>query len=48
MTWEAPVLEDLGTIAENTYQTPGDGHKGFEDPTNTDGMFEISHPVVGS
>ena len=28
MTWETPEVEDLGTIADNTFITPGGDNKG--------------------
>jgi len=39
MDWQTPVIEDLGTIADNTFINPGGDNKGT---TGHDPFGEIS------
>jgi hypothetical protein len=50
VTYEAPVIEDYGSIADHTFQTPGEGTKSSDTTFETDKYGEFSHPgtVVGS
>jgi hypothetical protein len=49
VTYEAPVIEDYGSIADHTFQTPGEGTKSSDTTFETDKYSEFSHPgTVGS
>ena len=45
-TYEAPAIEDLGSIAEHTFQTPGVGTKSSDNTFETDKFEEFSHPFA--
>ena len=45
--YEAPAIEDLGSIADNTFQTPGEGTKSSPTPRiEMDKYGEYSHPFA--
>lgn len=48
--YEAPAIEDFGSIADHTFQTPGKGTKSSDTTFITDKYHEYSHPAdtVGS
>ena len=46
--YEAPAIEDYGSIADHTYQTPGKGTKSTDTTFVTDKFGEYSHPASGS
>ena len=46
ITYEAPAIEDLGSIADNTFQTPGKGTKSSDTTYETDKWGEYSHPFA--
>ena len=43
MGYEAPALIDLGSIADHTFQTPGQGTKSGNTTFKTDKFCEFSH-----
>jgi hypothetical protein len=47
LTYERPVIEDFGSIAEHTFDNPGKGDKSST-PMETDKWGEYSHPFAGS
>jgi len=47
VVYEAPMVEDYGSIADHTFQTPGKGTKSRE-VMETDKYHEYSHPFEGS
>jgi hypothetical protein len=47
-TYEAPAIEDYGSIADHTFQTPGSGTKSSDTTFETDTFMEHSHPAAGS
>jgi hypothetical protein len=44
--YQAPEIEDLGSIADNTFQTPGKGTKSSDTTFETDKFGEYSHPFA--
>ena len=44
--YEAPAIEDLGSIADNTFQTPGVGTKSSDTTYEPDKYGEYSHPYA--
>lgn len=44
--YSKPTLTDLGSIAENTFQTPGAGTKSTDTTFETDKFGEFSHPAA--
>jgi hypothetical protein len=44
--YEAPQIEDFGSIADHTYQTPGVGTKSDDTTFETDTFNELSHPAA--
>jgi len=44
--YEAPQIEDFGSIADHTYQTPGEGTKSSDTTFETDTFNEFSHPAA--
>jgi hypothetical protein len=50
IVYEAPAIEDFGSIADHTFQTPGKGTKSKDTTFITDKYHEYSHPatLVGS
>jgi len=44
--YEAPAIEDLGSIADNTFQTPGEGTKSSDTTFEQDKYAEYSHPFA--
>jgi hypothetical protein len=46
MTYEAPEIEDFGSIADHTFQTPGQGTKSSDTTFETDKFHEFSHPAA--
>jgi hypothetical protein len=50
IVYEAPAIEDFGSIADHTFQTPGKGTKSTDTTFVTDKYHEYSHPatLVGS
>lgn len=46
--YEAPVIVDYGSIAENTFDNPGKGDKSADTTLETDKFGEFSHPFAGS
>jgi hypothetical protein len=44
--YSRPTLSDLGSIAENTFQTPGSGTKSTDTTFETDKFGEFSHPAA--
>ena len=44
----APAIEDFGSIADHTFQTPGKGTKSTDTTFVTDKYHEFSHPASGS
>lgn len=48
MTYEKPTIEDFGSIAEHTFQTPGKGTKSTDPTFELDKFGELSHaPTSG-
>jgi hypothetical protein len=45
--YEAPTIEDLGSIADHTFNNPGKGDKG-PPPAILDKFGEFSTPIGGS
>jgi hypothetical protein len=45
MTYEAPKIEDLGSIADHTFDNPGKGDKS-PTPMEEDKFGEFSHPFA--
>jgi hypothetical protein len=43
--YESPAIEDFGSIADHTFQTPGKGTKS-PTPMVTDKFGEYSHPAA--
>ena len=43
--YEAPAIEDFGSIADHTFQTPGEGTKSGITTYETDKWSEYSHPA---
>jgi hypothetical protein len=43
--YEAPAIQDLGSIADHTYQTPGVGTKSSDTTYELDKYGEYSHPA---
>jgi hypothetical protein len=43
--YEAPVITDFGSIADHTFQTPGEGTKSSDTTFETDKFHELSHPA---
>ena len=43
--YEAPAIEDFGSIADNTFQTPGRGTKSRDTSYLLDKWGEHSHPA---
>ena len=48
ITYEPPAIEDFGSIADHTFQTPGKGTKSKDTTFITDKWNEYSHPAAGS
>jgi hypothetical protein len=48
VTYEAPAIEDYGSIADHTFQTPGQGTKSSDTTFEKDTFGEFSHPAGGS
>jgi hypothetical protein len=48
ITYEAPEIVDLGSIADHTFQTPGEGTKSTDTTFETDKYNEYSHPFAAS
>lgn len=46
--YEAPVIVDFGSIADHTFQTPGEGTKSGITTYVTDKFTEYSHPFEAS
>ncbi|HSK52742.1 MAG TPA: hypothetical protein VLA44_08305 [Clostridia bacterium] len=46
--YEAPAIVDFGSIADHTYQTPGQGTKSDDNTFETDKFGEFSHPAAAS
>jgi hypothetical protein len=44
--YEAPTIEDFGSIADHTFQTPGTGTKSSDTTFETDTFGEFSHPAA--
>jgi hypothetical protein len=44
--YQAPAIEDLGSIADHTFQTPGKGTKSSDTTFETDKFGEFSHPFA--
>jgi hypothetical protein len=45
MNYQPPVIEDFGSIADHTFQTPGEGTKSGDTTFETDTFNEFSHPA---
>jgi hypothetical protein len=45
IVYQAPEVEDLGSIAEHTFDNPGKGDKSST-PMETDKYGEFSHPFA--
>lgn len=45
MNYQPPVIEDFGSIADHTFQTPGEGTKSSDTTFETDTFGEFSHPA---
>lgn len=43
--YEAPAIEDFGSIADHTFQTPGVGTKSADTTFELDKFGEYSHPA---
>jgi hypothetical protein len=43
--YEAPAIEDFGSIADHTFQTPGAGTKSADTTFELDKYGEYSHPA---
>ena len=48
IAYEPPAIEDFGSIADHTFQTPGKGTKSKDTTFITDKYNEYSHPASGS
>ncbi len=46
IVYEAPAIEDYGSIAAHTFQTPGKGTKSSDTTFLTDKWGEYSHPAT--
>jgi hypothetical protein len=46
--YEAPAIVDYGSIAEHTYDNPGQGDKSDDTTFETDKFGEYSHPFAAS
>lgn len=46
--YEAPAIVDFGSIADNTFQTPGRGTKSSDTTFELDKFGEYSHPFEAS
>jgi hypothetical protein len=44
--YEAPAIEDYGSIADHTFQTPGEGTKNQDTTFELDTFNEHSHPAA--
>ena len=44
--YEAPTIEDFGSIADHTFQTPGEGTKSSDTSFELDTFGEHSHPAA--
>ena len=47
MEYEAPAIIDYGSIADHTFNSPGEGDKSAQ-PMETDKWGEFSHPFTTS
>ena len=45
LAYEAPAIVDLGSIADHTFQTPGEGTKSGNTTYELDKFGEYSHPA---
>lgn len=45
MAYQAPAVVDYGSIADHTFQTPGQGTKSSDTHFLTDKFNEFSHPA---
>lgn len=45
ITYETPAIEDFGSIADHTFQTPGQGTKSTDTTYELDKFGEYSHPA---
>jgi hypothetical protein len=45
-SYEPPAIEDFGSIADHTFQTPGQGTKSEDTTFETDTYSEFSHPAA--
>lgn len=48
ITYESPEIIDLGSIADHTYDNPGEGDKSSDTTLETDKFGEYSHPFAAS
>lgn len=46
--YEAPRIEDFGSIADHTFDNPGKGDKSSDTTFETDKFGEFSHPFAAS
>jgi hypothetical protein len=46
--YEAPAIVDFGSIADHTFQTPGEGTKSSDTTFELDKFGEYSHPFEAS
>ena len=45
LDWEVPTIADFGSIADHTFDNPGEGDKSAT-PMETDKYGEFSHPFA--
>lgn len=46
--YEAPAIVDFGSIADHTFNNPGEGDKSSDNTLETDKFGEYSHPFAAS